>query len=72
VEKKELLCKAEELMAKLGLPEAIAQATQRETATYDPALTTLYPSISKHRAYGPVLQHVVGILLKSGQIRALV
>lgn len=53
VEKKELLCKAEELMAtsalsfgpvpifsslweKLGLPEAIATATQRETATYDP------------------------------------
>ena len=54
VEKKELLCKAEELMAtkalsfgpvpifsalweKLGLPEAIESATQRETATYDPA-----------------------------------
>src|SRR3990172_2890313 len=54
VEKKELLCKAEELMAtsalsfgpvpiftslwkKLGLPEAIATATNRETATYDPA-----------------------------------
>jgi transposase len=54
VEKKELLCKAEELMAtsalsfgpvpiftslwkKLGLPEAIAAATKRETATYDPA-----------------------------------
>jgi len=54
VEKKELLCKAEELMAtsalsfgpvpiftslwkKLGLPEAIATATKRETATYDPA-----------------------------------
>ena len=54
VEKKELLCKAEELMAtsalsfgpvpifsalweKLGLPEAIASATQRETATYDPS-----------------------------------
>lgn len=54
VEKKELLCKAEELMAtsalsfgpvpvfaslweKLGLPEAITSATQRETATYDPA-----------------------------------
>jgi transposase len=54
VEKKELLCKAEELMAtsalsfgpvpiftalwkKLGLPEAIAKATQRERATYDPA-----------------------------------
>jgi transposase len=54
VEKKELLCKAEELMAasalsfgpvpvfaslwkKLGLPEAIASATQKETATYDPS-----------------------------------
>jgi hypothetical protein len=54
VEKKELLCKAEELMAtsalsfgpvpifsalweKLGLPEAIESATQRETATYDPS-----------------------------------
>src|SRR4030065_152278 len=54
VEKKELLCKAEELMAtsalsfgpvpifsalweKLGLPEAIESATQKETATYDPA-----------------------------------
>src|SRR3970282_20944 len=54
VEKKELLCKAEELMAtsalsfgpvpifsalweKLGLPEAIAAAKQRETATYDPS-----------------------------------
>jgi len=54
VEKKELLCKAEELMAtsalsfgpvpiftslwkKLGLPEAIAATTKRETATYDPA-----------------------------------
>ena len=54
VEKKELLCKAEELMATsalsfgpvpvftslwktLGLPEAIATATKRETATYDPA-----------------------------------
>jgi len=54
VEKKELLCKAEELMAtsalsfgpvpiftslwrKLGLPEAMATATTRETATYDPA-----------------------------------
>jgi transposase len=54
VEKKELLCKAEELMAtsalsfgpvpiftslweKLGLPEAIESATQRETATYNPS-----------------------------------
>jgi len=54
VEKKELWCKAEELMAtwalsfgpvpiftslwkKLGLPEAIECAPQKETATYDPA-----------------------------------
>jgi transposase len=53
-EKKEILCKAEELLAtsalsfgpvpifsllwdKLGLPEAIASATRREKAAYDPA-----------------------------------